>query len=93
MPTPHVEDVPALVAKIQGAPAADDDFERTALFHAFAIQNNLISPLWFAVRVARQMLGQDGTGSIVNISSGAVALGGLADAGLLRRGEVAASTT
>jgi NAD(P)-dependent dehydrogenase (short-subunit alcohol dehydrogenase family) len=71
VPTPHAEDVPALVAKIQGAPRAADAFERTALFHAFAIQNNLLSPLWFALRVARQMLGQDGTGSIVNISSGA----------------------
>ena len=71
VPTPLAEDVPALIAKIQGAPKHDDDFTRTALYHAYAIQNNLISPLWFAVRVARQMLGQDGTGSIVNISSGA----------------------
>ncbi len=71
VPTPIVEEVPALIAKIQGAPAHDDDFTRTALFHANAIQNNLTSPLWFALRVARQMLGQDGTGSIVNISSGA----------------------
>ena len=71
VPTPLVEEVPALIAKIQGAPAHEDDFTRTALYHAYAIQNNLISPLWFAVRVARQMLGQDGTGSIVNISSGA----------------------
>jgi NAD(P)-dependent dehydrogenase (short-subunit alcohol dehydrogenase family) len=71
VPTPLVEDVPALIAKIQGAPAHADDFTRTALYHAYAIQNNLTSPLWFAVRVARQMLGQDGTGSIVNISSGA----------------------
>jgi NAD(P)-dependent dehydrogenase (short-subunit alcohol dehydrogenase family) len=71
VPTPLVEDVPALIAKIQGAPRHDDDFTRTALYHAYAIQNNLTSPLWFAVRVARQMLGQDGTGSIVNISSGA----------------------
>jgi NAD(P)-dependent dehydrogenase (short-subunit alcohol dehydrogenase family) len=71
VPTPHAEDVPALVAKIQGAPKADDDFERTALYHAFAIQMNLVSPLWFALRVARQMLTQDGVGSIVNISSGA----------------------
>jgi NAD(P)-dependent dehydrogenase (short-subunit alcohol dehydrogenase family) len=72
VPTPVVEDVPPLVAKLQGAPRHDDDFTRTALYHAFAIQNNLISPLWFAIRVARQMLTQDeGTGSIVNISSGA----------------------
>ena len=41
------------------------------LFHQFAIQMNLISPLWFAIRVFRQMRGQDGTGSIINISSGA----------------------
>lgn len=71
VPTPDVEDVPALVAKLQGAPRAEDAFERTALFHAFAIQNNLVSPLWFALRVARQMLAQEGAGSIVNISSGA----------------------
>jgi NAD(P)-dependent dehydrogenase (short-subunit alcohol dehydrogenase family) len=71
VPTPNVEDVPALVQQIQGAPRSDDDFERTVQFHAFAIQMNLISPLWFAIRVCRQMRDQDGTGSIVNISSGA----------------------
>jgi NAD(P)-dependent dehydrogenase (short-subunit alcohol dehydrogenase family) len=71
VPTPDVEDVPALVSKLQGAPRAENAFERTALFHAFAIQNNLISPLWFALRAARQMLAQDGVGAIVNISSGA----------------------
>jgi NAD(P)-dependent dehydrogenase (short-subunit alcohol dehydrogenase family) len=71
VPTPHVEDVPALVSQIQGAPRSDDDFERTALFHSFAVQMNLISPLWFAIRVYRQMRTQDGTGSIINISSGA----------------------
>jgi NAD(P)-dependent dehydrogenase (short-subunit alcohol dehydrogenase family) len=71
VPVPLVEDVPALAAKIQGAPRAEDDFERTALYHAHAIQNNLTSPLWFAVRAARQMLRQPGRGSIVNISSGA----------------------
>ena len=71
VPAPHVEDVPELVQKFQGAPRSADDFERTALFHAFAIQMNLISPLWFAIRVFRQMKLQDGTGSIINISSGA----------------------
>ncbi|MGX9790116.1 SDR family NAD(P)-dependent oxidoreductase [Mycobacterium sp. MMS18-G62] len=71
VPTPHVEHVPALVQQIQGAPRSDDDFERTVLFHSFAIQMNLISPLWFAIRVCRQMRDQDGTGAIVNISSGA----------------------
>jgi NAD(P)-dependent dehydrogenase (short-subunit alcohol dehydrogenase family) len=71
VPAPNVEDVPALVQQIQGAPRSDDDYERTVLFHAFAIQMNLISPLWFAIRVYRQMRDQDGTGSIVNISSGA----------------------
>jgi NAD(P)-dependent dehydrogenase (short-subunit alcohol dehydrogenase family) len=71
VPTPHVEEVPELVQRIQGAPASDDDFERTVLFHAFAVQMNLISPLWFAIRVHRQMRRQDGTGCIVNISSGA----------------------
>jgi NAD(P)-dependent dehydrogenase (short-subunit alcohol dehydrogenase family) len=70
VPTPNVEDVPALVQQIQGAPRSDDDFERTVLFHGFAIQMNLISPLWFAIRVYRQMRDQAGTGSIINISSG-----------------------
>ncbi len=71
VPTPRAEAVPPLVARIDRAPAAADEFERTALFHAFSIQNNLTSPLWFALRAARQMLAQEGTGSIVNISSGA----------------------
>jgi NAD(P)-dependent dehydrogenase (short-subunit alcohol dehydrogenase family) len=71
VPSPHVEDVPELVQKIQGAPRSDDDFERTVLYHSFAIQMNLISPMWFAIRVFRQMRTQDGTGSIINISSGA----------------------
>lgn len=71
VPTPHVEDVPELVARIQGAPTGADDFERTVLFHSFAVQMNLISPMWFAIRVFRQMREQDGVGSIVNISSGA----------------------
>ncbi|MCU0269735.1 MAG: SDR family oxidoreductase [Acidimicrobiales bacterium] len=71
VPTPHAEDVPELVQQIQSSPASDDDFERTVAFHAYAVQMNLISPLWFAIRVYRQMRTQDGTGSIVNISSGA----------------------
>jgi NAD(P)-dependent dehydrogenase (short-subunit alcohol dehydrogenase family) len=71
VPTPAAEDVPELVQRIQGTPRSEDDFERTARFHAFAVQMNLVSPLWFAVRVFRQMRTQEGTGSIVNISSGA----------------------
>jgi NAD(P)-dependent dehydrogenase (short-subunit alcohol dehydrogenase family) len=55
----------------KGAPRSDDDFERTVLFHAFAVQMNLISPLWFAIRVYRQMRDQDGIGCIINVSSGA----------------------
>lgn len=71
VPAPHVEAIPELVQRIQGAPRAGDEYERTALFHAFAIQMNLISPLWFAIRVFRQMQHQDGTGCIINVSSGA----------------------
>jgi NAD(P)-dependent dehydrogenase (short-subunit alcohol dehydrogenase family) len=71
MPVPHVDDVPELIAKISGTPEVSSSFGRTALFHAFAVQNNLISPLWFAIRAYRAMATQDGTGSIVNISSGA----------------------
>jgi NAD(P)-dependent dehydrogenase (short-subunit alcohol dehydrogenase family) len=71
LPVPHAEDVPELLAKISGTPVGDGSFERTALFHAFAVQNNLIGPLWFAIRAFRSMAEQDGTGSIINISSGA----------------------
>jgi NAD(P)-dependent dehydrogenase (short-subunit alcohol dehydrogenase family) len=71
VPSPSPEAVPELVQKIQGAPRADDEFTRSALFHAFAIQMNLTSPLWFALRVYRQMRTQVGVGSIINISSGA----------------------
>lgn len=71
VPTPHAEDVPELVTKLQGAPRSDDSWERTALYHAFAVENNLIGPLWFALRAYRAMAAQEGTGSIVNISSGA----------------------
>jgi NAD(P)-dependent dehydrogenase (short-subunit alcohol dehydrogenase family) len=71
VPSPSVHEVPELVAKIQGTPSSDDAFERSALFHAFAVQMNLISPLWFAMRAYQQMVTQDGTGSIINISSGA----------------------
>src|SRR6202050_1865580 len=71
VPAPHAESIPELVQHIQGAPRSDDEFERTALFHAFAVQMNLISPLWFAIRAYRQMRTQNGTGCIINISSGA----------------------
>jgi NAD(P)-dependent dehydrogenase (short-subunit alcohol dehydrogenase family) len=71
VPAPHAEAIPEMVQKIQGAPRHADDYQRTALFHAFAVQMNLISPLWFAIRVFRQMASQEGTGSIINISSGA----------------------
>ncbi|MGK2867678.1 MAG: SDR family NAD(P)-dependent oxidoreductase [Mycobacterium sp.] len=71
VPSPSVDCVPPLVARIQGTPSSDDEYERSVLFHAFAIQMNLISPMWFAIRVFRQMKQQDGIGSIINISSGA----------------------
>jgi NAD(P)-dependent dehydrogenase (short-subunit alcohol dehydrogenase family) len=71
VPAPHAENIPVLVQRIQGAPRSDDDYERTALFHAYAVQMNLISPLWFAIRAYRQMSTQGGTGCIINISSGA----------------------
>jgi NAD(P)-dependent dehydrogenase (short-subunit alcohol dehydrogenase family) len=71
VPAPHAEAIPELVQRIQGSPRAADDYERSVLFHAFAIQMNLISPLWFAIRVYRQMRDQDGTGCIINVSSGA----------------------
>lgn len=71
VPSPFVDAVPALVSRIQGAPASDDDYERSVLFHSHAVQMNLISPLWFAIRAYRQMKTQDGVGCIVNVSSGA----------------------
>lgn len=71
VPSPSVDEVPALVSRIQGAPVSDDDYERSALFHAFAVQMNLISPLWFAIRAYRQMKTQTGVGCIINVSSGA----------------------
>ncbi|OMC29597.1 oxidoreductase [Mycobacterium sp. GA-1841] len=71
VPSPSVDAVPALVARLQGTPPSDDDYERSVLFHAFAVQMNLISPLWFAIRAYRQMKLQDGTGCIINVSSGA----------------------
>src|ERR1700727_2858603 len=71
VPAPHAESIPELVPRIQGAPPSDDDYQRAALFHAFAVQMNLISPLWFAIRAYRQMSIQDGAGCIINISRGA----------------------
>ena len=38
VPAPHAESIPELVQRIQGAPRSDDEFARTALFHAFAVQ-------------------------------------------------------
>ena len=70
VPSPSVEAVPELVQRIQGTRRSDDDFERSVLFHAFAIQMNLVSPLWFAIRVCPDMK-RSGGGSIINISSGA----------------------
>jgi NAD(P)-dependent dehydrogenase (short-subunit alcohol dehydrogenase family) len=70
VPSPSVEAVPELVQRIQGTKRSDDDFERSVLFHAFAIQMNLVSPLWFAIRVCPEMR-SGGGGSIINISSGA----------------------
>ncbi|SPM30552.1 NAD(P)-dependent dehydrogenase, short-chain alcohol dehydrogenase family [Mycobacterium terramassiliense] len=37
VPAPHAEDIPELVQKIQGTPRSDDDYERSVLFHAFAV--------------------------------------------------------
>jgi len=71
VPAPHAEAIPELVQRIQGAPESDDDYERTALFHAYAVQMNLVSPLWFAIRAYRQMRTQESVGCIINISSGA----------------------
>ncbi|MCV7225425.1 SDR family NAD(P)-dependent oxidoreductase [Mycolicibacterium komossense] len=70
VPSPSVEAVPELVQRIQGTRRSTDDFERSVLFHSFAIQMNLISPLWFAIRVCPEMR-RGGGGSIINISSGA----------------------
>lgn len=71
MPIPHVEKVPELIAKISGTPSNESAFGRTALFHAYAVHNNLVGPMWFAIRAHAAMTANGGTGSIVNISSGA----------------------
>jgi len=73
LPIPRADDVPELLAKISGTPKGESSFERTALFHAYAVQNNLIGPMWFAIRAYRAMVERvsDGPGSIINISSGA----------------------
>jgi len=70
-PAPHAEDIPELIAEIEGSPASSDAFRRSADFHASAIQNNLVGPLCFSIRACRQMQTQETTGSIINISSGA----------------------
>ena len=71
VPAPHAEEIPELLARIEGSEPSQDAFLRTARFHAFSIQNNLIGPLWFAIRVCHEMKKLETTGSIVNISSGA----------------------
>ncbi|MFP6608507.1 MAG: SDR family oxidoreductase [Myxococcota bacterium] len=70
-PAPNAENIPELIARIEGSEPSEDAFVRSANFHAFSIQNNLIGPLWFAIRACSQMKLQDTTSSIVNISSGA----------------------
>ena len=55
VPAPHVESIPSSCKASRAHPPSDDDYERTVLFHAFAVQMNLISPLWFAIRAYRQM--------------------------------------
>jgi len=71
VPAPHAEDIRLLVSRIQGAPRSDDDFERTALFHAFAIQMNLIQPAVVRRPCLPPNCEPDGTGCIINVSSGA----------------------
>ena len=87
VPAPHAESIPELVQRIQGAPRSDDDYERTALFHAYAVQMNLISPLWFAIRAYRQMRTQDGVGLHHQHLQRRRTSGGITDAGLLRCGQ------
>ena len=70
-PAPHAEDIPELIAEIEGSTPSPDAFQRSANFHASAIQNNLIGPLCFAIRACRQMQQHETAGSIINISSGA----------------------
>jgi NAD(P)-dependent dehydrogenase (short-subunit alcohol dehydrogenase family) len=55
VPTPHAEDVPALVARSRARRRPQTTTSARAV-PRLAIQMNLVSPLWFALRAARQML-------------------------------------
>jgi len=76
IPTPHAEDVPPMVYAAQGLGKVEDDIERTVLFHAFAVRNNLLNPLTFSLLAARHMKQQPGWQSIINISSAASDIAG-----------------
>jgi NAD(P)-dependent dehydrogenase (short-subunit alcohol dehydrogenase family) len=72
LPLKKVEEVGKVPAEASGIRLDDIDPEFVApLFHRLVIENNLIGPLWFAIRAYRQMAKQETGGSIVNISSGA----------------------
>lgn len=72
LPLKKVEEVGKVPAEATGIRLDDIDPEFVApLFHRLVIENNLIGPLWFALRAYRQMAQQETGGSIVNISSGA----------------------
>lgn len=72
LPLKKVEEVGKVPAEASGIRLDDIDPGYVApLFHKLVIENNLLGPLWFALRAYRQMASQESGGSIVNISSGA----------------------
>ena len=68
--------------------ASEDDFERTVLFHAFADPDEPDQPAVVCDPRVPADARQDGTGCIINVSSGAGPSSRVADTGVLRRGEV-----
>ena len=72
LPLNKMAEVGKIPAEASGIRLGDIDPAFVApLFHKLVIENNLLGPLWFALRAYRQMATQESGGSIINISSGA----------------------
>lgn len=72
LPLEKVEEVGKVPAEASGIRLGDIDPGYVApLFHKLVIENNLLGPLWFALRAYREMATQETGGAIVNISSSA----------------------
>jgi NAD(P)-dependent dehydrogenase (short-subunit alcohol dehydrogenase family) len=72
LPLKRSADVGELPARLSGIKTGEMDPGFVApLFHRLVIENNLIGPLWFALRAYAEFRRQATGGSIINISSGA----------------------